>query len=508
MDFDPEDAVIHLLNGIDIIDSNRNKQENLLNHHKQSHPIKEIITKSDQRKTVDSASNKNVFLDLHGRPTDQFLQALKRDFTLPTSNILDNNAPHIDCKSDDTDYYDIENETGSSRSQYSNNTSDDVDDCEDDNDDDVGSDYDDSFSYQSHDTSNEVEETKKTKLNSNILNHIVDANKNHKVHKPHPIHDSKQHNVYKNSSSTLSRNKMTSISSQQNNRIVHDNFNSRNNVKKPFFNLNSNSKSLKNHLVPSGEMTKSKITFNGTTTKHHQKFNPSMRNVYNNLSEDEDSDDDENLANGAIRSRSSSRVRNTFISRDSFPNNKNMNNSKFDDDKLKDINSIVSLNKPKYPSHNDYSYDFSGHENENNNKYPSNLNMSNTMNGSVHNRNIYSINSNNGNISTNITGGINNSNNNNVETKLKSLQLRISGQLQTIRTLEMKLSEVHETLELRTKQLSNAELRLKQLSTTENSTSFYGGKDKDKSSLLTAVKAIKDAKAGANDNAERYKVSN
>lgn len=81
--------------------------------------------------------------------------------------------------------------------------------------------------------------------------------------------------------------------------------------------------------------------------------------------------------------------------------------------------------------------------------------------------------------------------------KIKSLQLRITGQLQTIRVLETQLGDTQRSLEMRSQLVKQMEGRLKQL------------EPKDKGTLSTKTKAkeeLKQLSAKADERVERYKV--
>ena len=85
--------------------------------------------------------------------------------------------------------------------------------------------------------------------------------------------------------------------------------------------------------------------------------------------------------------------------------------------------------------------------------------------------------------------------------KIKSLMLRITGQLQTIRVLEVQLGEAQGSLKQKCLEVAKAEGKLKQLEP----------KEKDRLNYTTKVRSKEDskllrAKIGADDNAARFKV--
>ena len=85
--------------------------------------------------------------------------------------------------------------------------------------------------------------------------------------------------------------------------------------------------------------------------------------------------------------------------------------------------------------------------------------------------------------------------------KIKSLMLRITGQLQTIRVLEVQLGEAQGSLKLKCLEVAKAEVKLKQ----------FEPKEKDRLNYTTKVRSKEDsrllrAKIGADDNAARFKV--
>ena len=85
--------------------------------------------------------------------------------------------------------------------------------------------------------------------------------------------------------------------------------------------------------------------------------------------------------------------------------------------------------------------------------------------------------------------------------KIKSLMLRITGQLQTIRVLEVQLGEAQGSLKQKCLEVAKAEGKLKQLEP----------KEKDRLNYITKVRSKEDskllrAKIGADDNAARFKV--
>lgn len=85
--------------------------------------------------------------------------------------------------------------------------------------------------------------------------------------------------------------------------------------------------------------------------------------------------------------------------------------------------------------------------------------------------------------------------------KIKSLMLRITGQLQTIRVLEVQLGEAQGSLKQKCLEVAKAEVKLKQ----------FEPKEKDRLNYTTKVRSKEDsrllrAKIGADDNAARFKV--
>ena len=85
--------------------------------------------------------------------------------------------------------------------------------------------------------------------------------------------------------------------------------------------------------------------------------------------------------------------------------------------------------------------------------------------------------------------------------KMKSLMLRITGQLQTIRVLEVQLGEAQGSLKQKCLEVAKAEGKLKQFEPKEKDRLNYTSKvrSKEDSKLLRA-------KLGADDNAARFKV--
>jgi uncharacterized coiled-coil protein SlyX len=85
------------------------------------------------------------------------------------------------------------------------------------------------------------------------------------------------------------------------------------------------------------------------------------------------------------------------------------------------------------------------------------------------------------------------------DTKVKTLQLRISGQLQTIRVLESQLSETQTTLALRNQQLARSESRIKVLEP----------KERERAALLSKSKLKEEQGqfiARAEETIEKYRV--
>jgi hypothetical protein len=88
------------------------------------------------------------------------------------------------------------------------------------------------------------------------------------------------------------------------------------------------------------------------------------------------------------------------------------------------------------------------------------------------------------------------------EVKIKSLTLRITGQLQTIRVLETQLGEVQHSLKLKSLQASQAESRIKMLEPREKEKVILLARSKSKENARLQL-----ARAGADDSAERLKVT-
>ena len=81
--------------------------------------------------------------------------------------------------------------------------------------------------------------------------------------------------------------------------------------------------------------------------------------------------------------------------------------------------------------------------------------------------------------------------------KIKSLQLRVTGQLRTIRVLETQLAETQSSLESRSQLVVQVESRLKQLEPRERTTSSHKAKSMEDARQLSAK---------ADEKVERYKV--
>jgi hypothetical protein len=88
------------------------------------------------------------------------------------------------------------------------------------------------------------------------------------------------------------------------------------------------------------------------------------------------------------------------------------------------------------------------------------------------------------------------------EVKIKSLTLRITGQLQTIRVLETQLGEMQHSLKLKSLQAAQAESRIKMLEPREKEKVIMFAKSKSKENARLQL-----ARAGADDSAERLKVT-
>jgi uncharacterized coiled-coil protein SlyX len=92
------------------------------------------------------------------------------------------------------------------------------------------------------------------------------------------------------------------------------------------------------------------------------------------------------------------------------------------------------------------------------------------------------------------------------ETKIKTLQLRVSGQLQAIRVLESQLSDAQATIALRTQQLARAESRLKVLEPRERERE----RERERSAQATKFRIKEDQLRNvvkAEETIEKYRVS-